>query len=65
MLAMIGAFLGLEARARDARVLSSVAGSVIGLFVIVLKRGDMKYALPLRYLSRVAALGHRLPAIAL
>ena len=27
-------------------VLSSVAGSLIGIFVIALKRGGMKYALP-------------------
>jgi leader peptidase (prepilin peptidase)/N-methyltransferase len=45
MLAMIGAFLGWKL-VLITLVLSSVAGSVIGLFVIVIKRGGMKYALP-------------------
>lgn len=45
MLAMVGAFLGWEL-VLVTLVLSSVAGSIVGLFVIVLKRGGMKYALP-------------------
>ena len=45
MLAMIGAFLGWKL-VLVTLVLSSVAGSLIGLFVILLKRGGMKYALP-------------------
>lgn len=45
MLAMIGAFLGWKL-VLVTLVLSSVAGSVIGLLVIALKRGGMKYALP-------------------
>ncbi|MEO8521118.1 MAG: prepilin peptidase [Acidobacteriota bacterium] len=45
MLAMIGAFLGWKL-VLVTLVLSSVAGSVIGLMVIALKRGGMKYALP-------------------
>ena len=45
MLAMIGAFLGWKL-VLVTLVLSSVAGSVIGVFVIALKRGGMKYALP-------------------
>ena len=45
MLAMIGAFLGWKL-VLVTLVLSSVAGSVIGLFVILIKRGGMKYALP-------------------
>ena len=45
MLAMIGAFLGWKL-VLVTLVLSSVAGSLIGLFVIVIKRGGMKYALP-------------------
>jgi leader peptidase (prepilin peptidase) / N-methyltransferase len=45
MLAMIGAFLGWKL-VLVTLVLSSVAGSLIGLLVIVLKRGGMKYALP-------------------
>jgi leader peptidase (prepilin peptidase)/N-methyltransferase len=45
MLAMIGAFLGWKL-VLVTLVLSSVAGSVIGLLVIGLRRGDMKYALP-------------------
>ncbi len=45
MLAMIGAFLGWKL-VLVTLVLSSVAGSVIGVTVIALRRGDMKYALP-------------------
>jgi leader peptidase (prepilin peptidase) / N-methyltransferase len=45
MLAMIGAFLGWKL-VLVTLVLSSVAGSLIGVFVIVLKRGGLKYALP-------------------
>jgi leader peptidase (prepilin peptidase) / N-methyltransferase len=45
MLAMIGAFLGWKL-VLVTLVLSSVAGSVVGLFVILIKRGGMKYALP-------------------
>jgi leader peptidase (prepilin peptidase)/N-methyltransferase len=45
MLAMIGAFLGWKL-ALVTLVLSSLAGAVIGLLVIVLKRGGLKYALP-------------------
>ncbi len=45
MLAMIGAFLGWKL-VLVTLVLSSVAGSLVGLFVIVIKRGGMKYALP-------------------
>jgi leader peptidase (prepilin peptidase)/N-methyltransferase len=45
MLAMIGAFLGWKL-VLVTLVLSSVAGSVIGLLMIALRRGGMKYALP-------------------
>jgi leader peptidase (prepilin peptidase) / N-methyltransferase len=45
MLAMIGAFLGWKL-VLITLVLSSIAGSVIGVIVIALRRGDMKYALP-------------------
>lgn len=45
MLAMIGAFLGWKL-VLVTLVLSSVAGSVIGLLVIAIRRGGMKYALP-------------------
>ena len=45
MLAMIGAFLGWKL-VLVTLVFSSVAGSVIGLLVIAIKRGGMKYALP-------------------
>ena len=45
MLAMVGAFLGWKLVVVTL-VLSSVAGSLIGLLVIALRRGDMKYALP-------------------
>jgi len=45
MLAMIGAFLGWKL-VLVALVLSSVTGSVIGLLVILSRRGTMKQALP-------------------
>lgn len=45
MLAMIGAFLGWKLTILTL-MLSSVAGSVIGLAVIAMKRGGLKYALP-------------------
>ena len=45
MLAMIGAFLGWKL-VLVTLVLSSVAGSLIGVLVLVTRRGDMKYALP-------------------
>jgi leader peptidase (prepilin peptidase)/N-methyltransferase len=45
MLAMIGAFLGWKL-VLVTLVLSSVLGSVLGLAIIAVKRGGMKYALP-------------------
>jgi leader peptidase (prepilin peptidase)/N-methyltransferase len=45
MLAMIGAFLGWKL-ALLTLVLSSVVGSVVGLCVILSRRGGMKFALP-------------------
>jgi leader peptidase (prepilin peptidase)/N-methyltransferase len=45
MLAMIGAFLGWKL-VLVTLVLSSILGSLIGVVVIVVKRGGMKYALP-------------------
>ena len=45
MLAMIGAFLGWKL-VLVTLVMSSVAGSVLGLAIIAIKRGSMKYALP-------------------
>jgi leader peptidase (prepilin peptidase)/N-methyltransferase len=45
MLAMIGAFLGWKL-VIITLVLSSFAGSLIGLSVIVVKRRGLKYALP-------------------
>jgi len=45
MLAMVGAFLGWQL-VLVTLVLSSVAGSIVGLVVIAIKRGGMKYALP-------------------
>jgi len=45
MLAMIGAFLGWKL-VIITLVLSSFAGSIIGLSVIAVKRGGLKYALP-------------------
>jgi leader peptidase (prepilin peptidase)/N-methyltransferase len=45
MLAMIGAFLGWKLTIVTL-VLSSVLGALVGLLVIVSRRGDLKYALP-------------------
>ena len=45
MLAMVGAFLGWKLMLLTL-VLSSLLGSLVGLGIIALKRGDMKYALP-------------------
>ncbi len=45
MLAMIGAFLGWKLMLLTL-VLSSFIGSIVGVAMIVLHRGDMKYALP-------------------
>lgn len=45
MLAMVGAFLGWPATLMTL-TMGSIAGSVIGLLVIALRRGDMRYALP-------------------
>jgi leader peptidase (prepilin peptidase)/N-methyltransferase len=45
MLAMIGAFLGWKL-ALLTLMLASFAGTIIGLLLIVTKRGGMKYALP-------------------
>jgi leader peptidase (prepilin peptidase)/N-methyltransferase len=45
MLAMIGAFLGWKLMLLTL-VLSSFLGSIIGVGIIALNRGDMKYALP-------------------
>ena len=45
MLAMIGAFLGWKLTIVTL-MMASVAGSIVGVLVIALRRGDMKYALP-------------------
>ncbi len=45
MLGMIGAFIGWRLSIVTL-MLASVVGSLIGLFVIATRRGDMKYALP-------------------
>ena len=49
MLAMIGAFLGWQAVILTL-VLSSVVGALVGVIVIAVQRGGMKYALPVRHL---------------
>jgi leader peptidase (prepilin peptidase)/N-methyltransferase len=54
MLAMIGAFLGWQL-VLITLVFSSIAGAVIGLIVIALRRGDMKYALPYGTFLAIAA----------
>ena len=45
MLAMIGAFLGWQ-QVLITLVFSSIAGAVIGILVLVIRRGGLKYALP-------------------
>lgn len=54
MLAMIGAFLGWKLMLVTL-VLSSFLGSIVGLGLIALKKGDMKYALPYGTFLAVAA----------
>jgi leader peptidase (prepilin peptidase)/N-methyltransferase len=57
MLAMIGAFLGWQLMLVTL-VMASLAGSIVGLLLIALGRGDMKYALPFgTFLAVGAALG--------
>ncbi len=55
MLAMIGAFLGWQL-VIVTLVFSSIAGSVIGVLLIVTKRGGLKYALPYGTFLALAAL---------
>jgi len=55
MLAMIGAFLGWKLTLITL-VFSSVTGAIIGLALIVTRRGDMKYALPYGTFLALAAL---------
>jgi leader peptidase (prepilin peptidase)/N-methyltransferase len=55
MLAMVGAFLGWQL-VLVTLVLSSVAGSLIGMLVIALRRGGMKYALPYGTFLAIGAL---------
>jgi leader peptidase (prepilin peptidase)/N-methyltransferase len=56
MLAMIGAFLGWPATLMTL-MMGSIAGAIVGMLVIALRRGDMKYALPFgTFLAMGAAL---------
>ena len=55
MLAMIGAFLGWQLMLVTL-VLSSLLGSIVGVGLIVTKRGDMKYALPFGTFLAVGAI---------
>jgi leader peptidase (prepilin peptidase)/N-methyltransferase len=55
MLAMVGAFLGWQ-QVVITLVFSSIAGAVIGLIVLAVKRGGMKYALPYGTFLAIAAL---------
>jgi leader peptidase (prepilin peptidase)/N-methyltransferase len=55
MLAMIGAFLGWKLVILTL-VLSSLLGSMIGIAVIIARRGGMKYALPYGTFLSLAAL---------
>jgi len=51
---MVGAFLGWQL-VLITLVFSSIAGAVIGLVVIAMKRGGMKYALPYGTFLAIAA----------
>lgn len=55
MLAMIGAFLGWQA-VLITMVLASFAGALVGLAMMLLQKGDMKYALPFGTFLSAAAL---------
>jgi leader peptidase (prepilin peptidase)/N-methyltransferase len=56
LLAMIGAFLGWKSIIY-VTLISSVLGTIVGLVIIVYKRGDIRYALPFGpFLSLAAAL---------
>jgi leader peptidase (prepilin peptidase)/N-methyltransferase len=56
MLAMVGAFLGWPATLMTL-MMGSIAGSIVGVLLIALRRGDMKYALPFgTFLAMGAAL---------
>lgn len=55
MLAMIGAFLGWKLMLLTL-ILSSFLGSIAGVVIIALNRGDMKYALPFGTFLAIAAL---------
>jgi leader peptidase (prepilin peptidase)/N-methyltransferase len=56
MLAMVGAFLGWPATLMTL-MMGSIAGSIVGVILIALKRGDMKHALPFgTFLAMGAAL---------
>ena len=55
MLAMIGAFLGWQL-VIVTLVFSSIAGSVVGVLLIVTRRGGMKYALPYGTFLSIAGL---------
>ena len=55
MLAMVGAFLGWQL-VIVTLVFSSIAGAAIGMIVIAIKRGGMKYALPYGTFLALAAL---------
>ena len=55
MLAMIGAFLGWQQMLLTL-VLASFAGAIVGLAIIALQRGSMKYALPFGTFLAVGAL---------
>jgi len=55
MLAMIGAFLGWKLMVLTL-ILSSFLGSIVGLLVLVVRRGGMKHALPYGTFLSIAAL---------
>ena len=55
MLAMVGAFLGWQL-VIVTLVFSSIAGAVIGILVIAVRRGGLKYALPYGTFLSIAAL---------
>ena len=55
MLAMIGAFLGWKLMLLTI-VLASLSGSIVGVAIVLISRGAMKYALPFGTFLAVGAL---------
>jgi leader peptidase (prepilin peptidase)/N-methyltransferase len=57
LLAMIGGFLGLQSLI-FVLLASSLLGAVIGILIIILKKGGMKYAIPFGPFLSTAAIAY-------